>query len=257
MKPNVKMLDKSKNSFIFFQLGLIAVMITVLFFLEFNFKDETKMAMTNTLRPIIDETVFVYNPKIEQAAKVKTEPKVAIEKQKVEHKFVNDFKKSDIEVDDDIIKETPHDVVDNNAMESPVDVPNDTPTIQGNTKINDTKIYDFTESLPVFPACKNVPADQQKKCFDEQLRKEIYKNLKYPERDLQNEKEGSVFVQFIIDQKGNFTEINPIQNNRGTADMRKAVELAVKKLPQVSPAKQGGIDVKIRYTIPITFKIAK
>jgi periplasmic protein TonB len=257
MKPNVKMLDKSKNSFIFFQLGLIAVMVTVLFVLEFNFKDEVKDVVANKYQPLIDETVFVYNPKVEAVAKIKTEPKILVEKQNVVNKFVNDFKKSDIEVNDDIIKETPHDIVDNIVSDATSNENTLNVGTVDNNPIDANKIYDFTESLPMFPACKGVAEDQQKKCFDEQLRKEIYKNLKYPERDLQNEKEGSVFVQFIIDQKGNFTSINPIQNNRGTDDMRKAVEMAVKKLPKVIPAKQGGVDVKIRYTIPIVFKIAK
>lgn len=256
MKPNVKMIDKTKNSFIFFQLGLIAVMVTVLFALEFNFEVEENGVVAYNFPPFTEETVFVYNPKKEVAPKVKIEPAKQVVKQKVENKLINNFKESDLEVKDNVVKEQPNEENNNNVENATANKPNDLNIVDSSLK-RDEKVYDFTETLPMFPACKGVPSDQQRACFDEELRKAIFKNLRYPEKDLNNDKEGSVFVQFIIDQNGNFTAINPIENNRGTADMRKAVESAVKKLPKIIPAKQGGRDVKMRYTIPITFKINK
>jgi len=40
MKANVDFPKRSKNSFIYFQVGLIATMLVVLFILEFNFEDK-------------------------------------------------------------------------------------------------------------------------------------------------------------------------------------------------------------------------
>ena len=42
MKANVDFPKRVKNSFIYFQVGLIATMLVVLFILEFNFKDVSK-----------------------------------------------------------------------------------------------------------------------------------------------------------------------------------------------------------------------
>lgn len=254
MKPNVKLLDRSKNNFIFFQLGLIAAMVTVLFILEFNFKDATIIKVNKIDMPFQDEEIFVYNPKVEKVSLSEKEPKILNEKLKLNKIYQNDFKQSEIEINDEFVEDNIH----NNETFNNDKVINDSAKLVVKDDVfSKDKIYDFTESLPVFPACKGVALDQQKKCFEEQLRKEIYKNLIYPENDLYNEKEGAVFVQFIIDQNGLFTEINPIVNNRGTANMRKAVEVAVKKLPKITPAKHGGEFVKIRYTMPILFKITK
>ncbi|MFD2908977.1 hypothetical protein ACFSX9_09530 [Flavobacterium ardleyense] len=58
MKPNVEFPKKVKSSFIFFQIGLIATMLVVLFALEFNFKFKPSQTATIDL-PVatIDLTV--------------------------------------------------------------------------------------------------------------------------------------------------------------------------------------------------------
>ena len=45
MKTNVEFPKKVKNSFIYFQIGLIATMLTVLIVLEFNFESQPKKAL--------------------------------------------------------------------------------------------------------------------------------------------------------------------------------------------------------------------
>ena len=47
MKANVDFPKRAKNSFIYFQVGLIATMLVVLFILEFNFKDGSKPMIYN------------------------------------------------------------------------------------------------------------------------------------------------------------------------------------------------------------------
>ena len=256
MKPNVKMIDKSKNSFIYFQLGIIAVMVSVLFVLEFNFKTVVSNQTASNSNRLPEEEVFSYNPRLKdvdvkpkQVATTKPVLKVA------SPKFIDQFKKSTKEINDDVVNDilkqnvNPIDVVDANKNEIPTD------NIAGTE--SEEEVFVVVEFLPRFPNCASVSKADQKACFDEQLKKEIFKNLKYPERDLENKKEGTVFVQFIVDEKGNFTAIKSAENNRATDEMRKAVESAVKKLPKIIPAKQGARDVKVTYTIPISFKIGK
>ena len=259
MKPNVKMIDKSKNSFIYFQLGLIAVMVTVLFVLEFNFKTEIPKVTASNKIELPDDKIFTYNPKIETP---KSEPRKVIEikpivKPIVQPKVINQFVETKKEVDDNLVKDAAHEdtnttitTPDDNSNMKPVD------TNSGNSGSKD-EVFVVVEFLPRFPSCLSVSKESQKSCFDEELQKAIFKYLEYPEKDLRNEKEGTVFVQFIVDENGNFTSIKTVENNRGTNDMRLAVEKAVKKLPKIIPAKQGDRDVKVTYTIPISFKIRK
>jgi protein TonB len=258
MKPNVKMIDNSKNSFIYFQLGLIAAMVTVLFVLEFNFKTEVLKETTSTNVSFPEDVVFTYNPKLEET---KTKPRLVTKTipivKVVQPKIINQFVKTEIEVNDDIIK----DVSDQDSTVSDANPFTDqnANTVDGNSGNTgeEEKVFVVVEFLPRFPGCVNVSKESQKECFDAQLKKEIFKYLKYPERDLENKKEGTVFVQFIVDENGSFTSIKSAENNRATNDMRVAVENAVKKLPKIIPAKQGQKDVKVTYTIPISFKIGK
>jgi TonB family protein len=253
MKQNVKMLDKTKNSFIYFQLGLIATMVTVLFILELKFETTKNDIVVDTFKPIVSEKVFVYNPKVEVIKNIPAKTIVKVV-QKVQPKVINHFVVSKDEVDHNVVKETTskdsnsnYDIVENTTADVSV----------SKEVVPEVKDFFSVESLPMFPNCKGVSKENQKECFDKQLKMAIFKNLKYPVDDLENKKEGTVLVQFIIDENGKFTAIYATQSNRSTQDMKKAVEIAVKKLPKITPAKQGKNAVKIRYYMPISFKIIK
>lgn len=259
MKPNVKMIDRSKNSFIYFQLGLIAVMVTVLFVLELNFKTESFKDASSLRIELPDDEPFRYvgvieKPKSEPRKVIQTKP---IVKPVVQPKVIDQFVETKTEVDDNLIKDLDHqdsntavNDSDNNSSDNLVDS-------NSGSVADKEKVFVVVEFLPRFPSCINVSKENQKACFDEQLQKAIFKHLEYPKKDLNNGKEGTVFVQFIVDEKGNFTSIKTPENNRATNDMRLAVESAVKKLPKIIPARQGENDVKVTYTIPISFKISK
>ena len=62
MKANVDFPKRVKNSFIYFQVGLIATMLVVLFILEFNFKDVSKPFSHVISTGIYSEPTYVYNP---------------------------------------------------------------------------------------------------------------------------------------------------------------------------------------------------
>ena len=252
MKTNVKMIDKSKNSFIYFQLGLIATMVAVLFVLEFNF--ETKVPKVTAFNKIEmpDEVVFTYNPKTEAP---KSEPRKTIARVVVQPKIVNRYEISKEEVNDDVVKQSVHQETPTETKTTDVSADNTKGETIPTPKADE--VYVVVEFLPMFPSCKGVSKEDQKECFDRALKAEIFKHLKYPEKDLENKNEGTVFAQFIIDENGNFTDITTADNKRATDEMKNAVEKAVKKLPKIIPAKQGTNDVKIRYTIPITFKLNK
>jgi len=72
---------------------------------------------------------------------------------------------------------------------------------------------------------------------------------------LENKRQGTAVVEFVIDEEGNITNVKAIENNRATPAMQIAAEKAVNKLPKLEPAKQGNVAVKIKYVIPISFKI--
>ena len=250
MRTNENFQRKTKNSVIYFQVGLIAVLVLVLSFLEFKFLSFSKDTVFKAEPIWTEEAAFVYNPEIIKSNPVET--KVVKPVVKLPKEFV-DFK---IEDNDEVIKK------EDLASENPSDVKSDVEvkTDVSNNNNNTTSTVDkptifSVEQLPMFKACKGLKRSEQKACFDEQLAKAISKNLVYPNIDLENKRQGTAVVEFVIDEKGNITNVKALDNNRATPAMQVAAEKAVSKLPKLEPAKQGDVAVKIKYVIPISFKV--
>ena len=134
-------------------------------------------------------------------------------------------------------------------------IPSDNPKDDGDGGASESPTVFSVEQLPMFPACKGLSRAEQKECFDEQLAKAIVKNLVYPEGDLAIGKQGVAQVEFVIDENGAITNVVAINNKRASSEMQKAAERAVKRIPKLIPAKQGNKEVRIKYTIPVVFKI--
>ena len=248
MKPNVDFPKKAKNSFIFFQIGLIATMLVVLFVLEFNFELKPKKnAEVNIDKPIDISfpTTFKIIPKTNA---------IAENKPNTQPKFTNQFKETTKEVPKDKVEPvdtTPKDV-DTNAPKEPV-TENPIKEVPSTRPVTPTILN--VEELPMFPSCKGLSRDQQMKCFEEQMSKAVAKNTIYPEEDQENGKQGVALISFIIDENGKIVEVTALDNKRATPEMQRAAEKAVKKVSKLTPAKQGGKPVRIKYTIPVAFRI--
>ena len=237
MKANVDFPKRVKNSFIYFQVGLIATMLVVLFILEFNFKDTSKSIGYVPPIEISSEPTFVYNPAPVTKPQSATKP-VVVKVPKVAHVFkaTKDEPKKD------------EDKAPIATQDNPKDSGNGGGTTEAPTVFS-------VEQLPMFEACKGLSRSEQKACFDEQLSKAIVKHLTYPESDLEDGKQGVAQVEFVIDEKGTITSVKALDNKRATIEMQKAAEKAVKRIPKLIPAKQGDKAVKIKYSIPVVFKI--
>ena len=250
MRTNENFQRKTKNSVIYFQVGLIAVLVLVLSFLEFKFLSFSKDTVFKAEPIWTEEAAFVYNPEVIKSNPIET--KVVKPVVRLPKEFV-DFK---IEDNDEVIKK--EDLASENPSDTKSDV--ETKTDVSNNSNNTTATVDkptifSVEQLPMFKACKGLKRSEQKACFDEQLAKAISKNLVYPDKDLENKRQGTAVVEFVIDEKGNITNVKALDNNRATPAMQVAAEKAVSKLPKLEPAKQGDVAVKIKYVIPISFKV--
>ena len=119
--------------------------------------------------------------------------------------------------------------------EAPIDVP-----------------FTIIEDKPMFEACKNVPKDQQFKCFKENLDKHVAKNFVYPPAALEMGIQGKVNVSFRINTDGSIT----ILGVRGTDKLLEAeAERSIKKLPKLIPGKQRGKPTPVTFAYPINFKL--
>mgnify|MGYP003583479815 FL=1 len=248
MKPNVDFPKKAKNSFIFFQIGLIATMLVVLFVLEFNFELKSKKA-------VVPETITTIDISVPTNFKIipKMNP-IAENKPNAQPKFTNQFKETTKEVPKDKVKpvdNTPKDL-DTNAPKEPV---SENPIKEVPSTKPETPTVLNVEELPMFPACRGLSRNEQLKCFEEQMSKAVAENAEYPEIDRENGKQGRALISFIIDENGKIIDVKALDNKNATPEMKIAAEKAVRKVSKLTPAKQGGKPVRIKYVIPVSFRL--
>jgi periplasmic protein TonB len=103
-------------------------------------------------------------------------------------------------------------------------------------------IYTKAEVMPVYPG------------KDQGLSDYIASNIVYPDQAVENNIEGTVHVEFVVDDKGTISDVKTIGNKLGYGLEEEAVNV-VNKLSKWSPGKVKGKNVKTRLTIPITYKL--
>ena len=110
--------------------------------------------------------------------------------------------------------------------------------------------FAIIEEVPVYPGCKGTNA-QKKKCFSANIQKHV--NRKYNtglagDLGLSPGKK-RVFVMFKIDKTGKIVDVRA----RGPhARLEKEAIRVISLLPKMTPGKQRGRSVGVKYTLPIT-----
>ena len=123
-----------------------------------------------------------------------------------------------------------------------------------NEEVAEKVPFNLVEEIPLFKDCQKVSIYQQEKCFKEKISSHIKKNFKYPEKSYRNSVQGRVLVQFIIDKEGSVADLNIRGPYKGEL-LEKEAERIIRKLPKFKPGKHNGKTVKVKYGVPITFKI--
>lgn len=82
----------------------------------------------------------------------------------------------------------------------------------------------------------------------------IAENLKYPKFATFNGISGKVYVQFIVDSKGDVKDILILKGIGGGCD-EEALRIVEESPIKWEPGKQRGVPVKVRMVLPITFKL--
>jgi len=103
------------------------------------------------------------------------------------------------------------------------------------------KVYMVVEQQPEFPG--GLAA----------MSKFISQTIKYPSQARRMGTEGSVFVEFVVDQQGNITNPRVIKGIGAGCD-EEAVRV-VQKMPPWKPGKQNGKAVRVRFVLPIKFML--
>ena len=113
--------------------------------------------------------------------------------------------------------------------------------------------FDTLETLPVFPGCEN--AEKLLDCFQQKMAEHIRNNQLYPEEAIDSGIQGKIQTTFVIDEKGNITEIE-IFKTKGKEILEKEAYRVISLLPTMAfPGYMNGKPVRVKYLQPITFKL--
>ena len=117
----------------------------------------------------------------------------------------------------------------------------------------------IAEEMPRFPACEtaDISKDEKESCAKKALMSYVYKHVKYPNVARQNGIEGTVVVQFVVDQDGSITAVDvkrDIGGGCGQEVQRLLTDMEGNVGPWV-PGRQQGRKVKVLFTLPVKFAL--
>lgn len=114
--------------------------------------------------------------------------------------------------------------------------------------------FAVVESVPVFPGCEDaVTNDEKKMCFNQKIMQYVARNFEFPEMARQMGIQGRVYVSFVVERNGSFSNIEVLRGVDPLLD-EEAIRV-VKSMPKVEPAKQRGKPVRMNFTLPINARL--
>ena len=107
--------------------------------------------------------------------------------------------------------------------------------------VEETKIFTVVEQMPMFPG------------GDPALMRYLSSNIHYPTVAAENGVQGRVVVGFVVERDGSITDVNVLRSVDPSLD-REAMRV-VKSMPRWTPGKQNGSAVRVKYQVPVTFRL--
>ena len=107
--------------------------------------------------------------------------------------------------------------------------------------VNSTIVYDVVEQMPSFPGGISG------------LRTYLNQNIRYPAEAQENCVQGRVVVSFVVGKDGHISDVTVLRSVDPSLD-KEAIRV-IRNMPRWSPGKQGGEPVRVRYNVPVSFRL--
>ncbi len=105
-------------------------------------------------------------------------------------------------------------------------------------QVVENKVFDIAEQMPSFKGNVN---------------QWLASNLTYPAVAAENGIQGRVIVQFVVEKDGSVSNVQVVRSVDPALD-REAVNV-VKRMPRWNPGMNNGQPARVKYTLPVTFKL--
>lgn len=105
----------------------------------------------------------------------------------------------------------------------------------------ENKVFDIVENMPEFPGGMGA------------LNKFLRENVRYPVVAQENGVQGRVTIQFVVEKDGSVSDVKVAKSVDPSLD--KEALRVVKSMPKWIPGKQNGAAVRVKYMVPVTFRL--
>ncbi len=141
-------------------------------------------------------------------------------------------------VEDDVEVESVEIVSEDNADEQIIiDIPVAAPIEEEEEEV----IFQVVEKMPEFPGGQ------------EELFNYLNKNIRYPVIAQENGLQGRVICQFVVNSDGSIVDVTVVRSVDPSLD-KEAVRV-IQAMPKWKPGEQRGKAVRVRYTLPVNFRL--
>lgn len=103
------------------------------------------------------------------------------------------------------------------------------------------KVFDVVEQMPSFPGGPSA------------LMEWLSNNVKYPVVAQENNVQGRVVVSFVVERDGSITDVKVVRGVDPSLD--KEASRVVRAMPRWIPGKQNGSAVRVKYNVPVAFRL--
>ena len=104
-----------------------------------------------------------------------------------------------------------------------------------------TKVFDVVEEMPSFPGGNGA------------LMSYLNGNTKYPVVAQENGVQGKVIISFVVERDGSISDVKVARSVDPSLD--REAQRVVKSMPKWTPGKQNGQTVRVKYTVPVVFRL--
>ena len=108
-------------------------------------------------------------------------------------------------------------------------------------KEEESTVFEYVEQMPSFPG------------GDAALMRYLSKNIKYPPLAEENGIQGRVICSFVVERDGSVSDIRIKRSVDPSLD--KEAMRVVSAMPKWIPGRQNGQMVRVKYTLPVTFRL--
>lgn len=190
---------------------------------------------------------------VKQQKKIQVEPEKVVERVKSSIKFTAPVIKNDKEVKPEQELRTQDELMNTKTAIGAIDVKGNDDKGGEVLKLKEAvaqpepkpevenKVFDVVEQMPSFPGGPSA------------LMKYLSENVRYPVVAQENGVQGRVVVSFVVEKDGHITDVKVVRSVDPSLD--KEAARVVKSMPSWIPGKQNGSAVRVKYNVPVSFKL--